>query len=90
MPIYEYICKDCEVLDERIEFGEEIDAPHPCPECGKEMSRMIPSKMSFKLVYNNKTDICSWGHEGYESSRYWDAYKKAKAEGKDVKPAEIE
>jgi hypothetical protein len=36
--------------------------------------------MNFKLVYNNKTDMVSWGAEGYARSQYWDAVKKQKEE----------
>ena len=87
MPLYEYSCKECDYVEEKIEFGEEIDSPHPCPKCGKEMKREFPSKMNFKLVYNNKTDVCSWGYDGYNSSQYWKDVNKARAEGKDVKPS---
>jgi len=36
------------------------------------------------LEYNNKTDMCDWSGN---TSHYWDDYKKAREEGKDVKPA---
>jgi len=47
------------------------------------MSKMV-SLTSFKLEYNNKTDMCDWSGN---TSHYWDDYKKAREEGKDVKPA---
>jgi putative FmdB family regulatory protein len=87
IPLYDYKC-ECGFIEEKLEFGEEIEQPHPCPKCGKEMERLSPKKVSFKLKYNNKTDMCSWGNEGYDSSRYWDEYKKAKERGEDVKPAD--
>ena len=83
MPVYEYSCSDCEIFVERLEFGEEIDQPHPCPVCKKEMKRII-SRCSFELKYDARKDICDWSGN---TSHYWDAVKKARAEGKDVKPA---
>lgn len=85
LPLYDYLCMKCGHNEERLEFGEEIDKEHMCPECKNVMDRTV-SLCSFKLVYNNKTDSCAWGNEGYASSHYWDAYKKARAEGQDVKP----
>ena len=37
---------------------------------------------SFKLTYNAQTDICDWDGN---RSKYWDDYKKQKAEGKKVR-----
>jgi putative FmdB family regulatory protein len=86
MPIYEYVCSSCGNYEERLEFGSEVDREHVCPSCNKQMDRIV-SQCRFKLIYNNKTDVCSWGNEGYASSQYWKAYKEAKARGEDVKPA---
>ncbi len=82
MPLYEYICEACEHKEERLEFGEEINREHICPQCGRKMDRIV-SLCKFKLEYNNKTDLCDW--QG-NTSQYWRAYKEAKSEGKDVKP----
>jgi len=35
----------------------------------------MPGQISFELKYNNRTDICSWGGDGYASSQYWNKIK---------------
>ena len=86
MPLHDYECNECGSIDERLEFGKEMDKEHYCSKCNRLMSRIV-SLCKFKLVYNNKTDTCSWGNEGYASSQYWREYKKARERGEDVKPA---
>lgn len=83
MALHDVICEDCLIIveDVNIKIGEQVTTP--CPECGKVMSKK-PHVGSFELKYNNKTDICDW--QG-NTSQYWNAYKKAKGEGKNVKPA---
>lgn len=82
MPLYEYMCNICDDKVELLEFGEEIERKHICSKCGGSMDRIV-SPCRFKLEYNNKTDLCDW--QG-NSSQYWNDYRKAKSEGKDVKP----
>ena len=82
MPIHEWICSPCEIYVEKLEFGDEITRPHPCPGCEQEMTKII-SLCRFELVYNAKRDLCDWHGN---SSHYWDAVKKAREDGKDVKP----
>jgi len=86
IPIFEYECKTCNKKIEKLEFGEEMEMDHFCPECKGLMKRII-SETRFELKYNNKKDCCSWGKDGYASSKYWDAYKSARARGEKVKPA---
>jgi putative FmdB family regulatory protein len=74
MPLNDYIC-ECGVISERIVKYEDEDKQE-CPRCKKIMTK----QMNFKLVYNNKTDMVSWGAEGYARSQYWDAVKKQKEE----------
>ena len=83
MALFDVICEDCLIIveDVNIKIGDECTTP--CPECGKVMSKK-PHVGSFELKYNNKTDVCDW--QG-NTSRYWEAYKKEKAAGKNVKPA---
>lgn len=88
MPLYEYRCDNCRKIIESIEFGKEIDRPHPCPECGEEMERCFPSKMTFRLVSNNKTDVCGWSWDGYDTNRYWNDVDKERAKGNDVRPTD--
>jgi putative FmdB family regulatory protein len=83
MPIYEYRCVDCGNVDEKLEFGSEVNKEHFCSSCGKPSDRIV-SKCRFELVYNNKTDMCDW--QG-NTSMYWNDYKKSKENGEKVKPA---
>jgi putative FmdB family regulatory protein len=39
MPIYEYVCKDCEKQFEVIRPMSQADAPLACPACGRQQSR---------------------------------------------------
>lgn len=85
MPIFDYFC-ECGERNELIVRRDEIDK-QKCPNCGALMIRQFPDTFNFKLVYNNKTDMCSWGHEGYATSKYWDDVKKQKEkEGKITMP----
>lgn len=83
MPIMEYRCEKCDNIDERLEFGTEMDEEHYCSKCNGLASRIV-SKCKFELKYNNKVDCCDWNGN---SSHYWDAYKKAREDGQDVKPS---
>ena len=86
MPIHDLICSECMIIveDVNVKIGEEVVTK--CPECGKIMNKK-PHIGSFELKYNNKTDMCDWTGN---TSQYWTAYKKAKAEGRDVKPADAD
>lgn len=57
MPLYDFYCEDCEIKEEILIIkNEEVK----CKKCGKLMKREFPNKTNFKLVYNNKTDVCDW------------------------------
>lgn len=84
MPIREYRCLECDNIDERLELDGEKSNPL-CSKCNGKTERIV-SLCGFKLEYDPKKDSCSWGNEGYASSHYWDAVKKQREEGKDVKP----
>lgn len=86
MPIYEYLCSICNVMQERLEFGDEIDKPHLCPNCGRDMKRTLPTKMTFKLSYNPKKDKFDWDGN---RSQYWDDVNKLRKQGIDAEPAKI-
>jgi len=75
MPLYDYKC-ECGVVSERVVNQSDINNQE-CPKCGKIMEQQFPNTMNFKLVYNNKTDICDWAGN---TSMYWDAHKKQKDE----------
>lgn len=80
--IFDVQCQECDFIEE-IFKDDEQDFPI-CSECGGKTKRIYTS-MNFKLVYNNKTDSCSWGDHGYASSQYWNNVKDARANGENVK-----
>ena len=88
MPIYEYFCFHCgEDFFEKIVPLKDCDKTLFCSKCKRNLTKIPPRGTCFKLKYNNKTDMCDW--EG-NKSRYWDEYKKQKAEGKNVRIPELD
>ena len=87
MPIYNVKCKECGKEEEIItlRISEKINR---C-KCGGKRKILAPSgkSPSFKLIFDNKKDICDW--DGGRS-RYFDDYKKQKSEGKDVRIDELD
>jgi len=81
MPIWNFICDECGEHDERMFVHSDVIEKQLCKSCGGFMNK-LPSMINFKLVYNNKTDLCDWSGN---KSRYWDSYKQQKAEGKSVR-----
>jgi len=79
MPIYDYKCSKCGKEQEIILFGNLIDKDElVCSECGNELTddERLTGAASFKLVYNNKTDICDWNGNTTQYNRKdvnWDA-----------------
>jgi len=81
MPIYDVYCSKCGNVEEQwLKMDEE---PKRCPRCNS-LTKKMPGGY-FKLVYNNKKDICTWGNEGYASSQYWRAVREARDRGEKVK-----
>lgn len=39
MPLYEYVCQDCESRFDALRAMSDADAPIPCPDCGSERVR---------------------------------------------------
>lgn len=71
---YDTRCKECyQIIEQFLENDEKLDK---CPVCGGETER-IYTTMNYKLLFNNKTDICGWGADGYASSQYWSKIKEA-------------
>jgi putative FmdB family regulatory protein len=81
IPIFEYRCTVCNNVDEKLEFGNEMDQDHICSKCNKPSEKIV-STSRFELKYNNKTDMCDW--QG-NTSMYWNDVKKQQAAGMDVK-----
>lgn len=81
---YDTYCKECDyVMEQFIDNEENFEN---CPECGGEMKRYYGSKFNFKLIDDPKSQMCGWSHNNYAHNRYWDDYRAAKKEGRDVRP----
>lgn len=82
MPVYDTKCDKCKKEKEvlTLKISEKLGK---C-ECGGKLIKLAPSSKSpsFKLVYDNKKDMVDWDGN---TSRYWDDYKKQKAQGKNVR-----
>lgn len=81
MPLYDVYCKNCGAEETDILKG--IDEIYYCSLCDYPMDNAC-NCTSFKLGYNNKTDMCDWSGN---SSMYWKDYNEAKARGEKVKPS---
>lgn len=67
-------CSDCgQIIEQYVESNEQF---RDCPVCCGKMKRIF-NTLNYKLIYNNKTDMCSWGDHGYVSSQYWSKIKEA-------------
>jgi putative FmdB family regulatory protein len=54
MPLYEYYCESCDKVFEALRSLRQSEAPSPCPDCGREAARIMPTSFS----------AMSWG-KGY-------------------------
>jgi hypothetical protein len=86
MPIYDVECKKCGYIEERIILWyEKVER---CKKCNGQVKLLIGGgRPNFKLVYDNKKDMVDWDGN---KSRYWDEYKRQKAEGKKVRIPELD
>lgn len=80
MPLYDYECEDCSLKEEHFESFDCKDERF-CPICNQKMRRLFPNKTSFKLVYNNKKDVCDWSGN---TTQYYRTYNEMKSQGKNV------
>ena len=46
MPLYEYHCEKCDKVFEALRSLRESDAAVPCPECGRDAERIMPTSFS--------------------------------------------
>ncbi|HEU4759961.1 MAG TPA: zinc ribbon domain-containing protein [Dehalococcoidia bacterium] len=54
MPLYEYYCEKCDTVFEALRPLRDSDAPAPCPTCGRDAARIMPTtfaSMSFNQGY---------------------------------------
>jgi putative FmdB family regulatory protein len=54
MPLYEYYCESCDKVFEALRSLRQSEEPSPCPDCGREAARIMPTSFS----------AMSWG-KGY-------------------------
>lgn len=79
MPLNDIECNKCGTKKEYITLSINEKINKNC-ECGGKFKKIFPTKSpNFKLIYNNATDMVDWDGN---TSRYWEDYKKMKAEGK--------
>ena len=87
LKLFDTKCTECnQIIEQYTENNKDLN---PCPVCGAEMEKIF-SKMNFKLLYDPKKDLVSWGNEGYSESQYWKEVKRLREEGHDVKGANEE
>lgn len=80
MPIYDFACECGFQFDKLVSYEVEETM---CGACGEKAKRIFPQKApGIELKYNPQTDMVDWDGN---RSQYWDAYKKDKADGKDVR-----
>ena len=86
IPIYDTLCKKCKKEEEILTLR--ISKKIPNCKCGGERIILSPKKSpSFKLIYDPKVDSVDWDGN---RSKYFDEYKKQKAEGKNVRIPEMD
>lgn len=79
MPINDVECNKCNKQKEILTMSINEEISEKC-NCGGEFKKIFPTKPAqFNLTYNPRTDIVDWDGN---TSRYYDEYKKMKAEGK--------
>lgn len=77
MPIYDFKCECGYEFDSIVKLGT---VGKKCPKCGKKAKKIFPQKAPrFDLKYNPKSDMVDWDGN---TTRFYDEYKKMKAEGK--------
>ena len=81
------MCDSCGYIEEKWQKFY-YEKKYMCLECGKgNMIKAFLKAPLFKLIYNNKKDMVDWNGN---RSRYWDEYKKQKAEGKNIRIPEAD
>lgn len=69
MPIYDYLCEDCNVVSEVMVKASETAVT--CPECGDNMSRQLSAPMfTLKGVGNYASGCFPKSHEGPHIPEY--------------------
>lgn len=50
MPIYEYLCEDCDGIFEAVKPMRESDEPEPCPVCDEDGKRLMPTQFNAYIM----------------------------------------
>jgi len=87
MAIFDWKCEKCGNEFEYLIMGSDDVAI--CDKCGSiEVKKMAPqSPVTFKLIYDNKTDMVDWDGN---KSRYYDKYKEMKRNGENPRIPELD
>ena len=62
MPIYDYLCKQCEVIEENV-LALKFDEVNQCPKCGTERKRLLSAPAGHRFKEHAGTDggrLMSW------------------------------
>ena len=78
MIMYDFQCEKCGHIFESLVDSAKVTHTD-CTKCNHLSKKIMPNKITFNLKYNPQKDICDWSGN---TTRYWDDYKKMKAEGK--------
>lgn len=81
--MYDIYCPECGTTKEDVLVKNDEDPADACEKCGAQMKKVCACG-SFELKYDPKKDTTDWSGN---TTRYWDDVRKARQEGKDVKPA---
>ncbi len=84
MPLYEYYCQRCDSVFEALRSLRESDEAVPCPKCGRDGERIMPtsfSAMSWNKGYAQRVPFHQKPVRNVESKRAT-ARVKSKAGGK--------
>ena len=85
MGLYRLECENCGYVEDDVICSFNSIKEKSCEKCGKKHLKNIGFCTSFELKYNPKTDLCSWGFDNYNSSRYYDGVnQKNEAESKTI------
>jgi hypothetical protein len=74
--MYDLKCTKCDKKGEDLVWDDDFPL---CDLCGAKMEIAYSNKFTFKLLYDNKKDVCGWGGDGYATSQYYRQIKEQEA-----------
>jgi|FLYL01.1.fsa_nt_gi putative FmdB family regulatory protein len=90
MPIYEYYCEHCDKVFERMRPISAAEEPAPCPSCGGEADRILPTtfaSMSYKGGWKQRVPFHHHPVRADKEGKRALARVKPKAPGTAARPA---